>query len=71
MDDAPTVNQMAHNLKGSSGNLGATRMTKLCAELEDAGASGDLSHAQQMLQQLEAEFTRVRPALEAEVARLG
>jgi len=66
--DARSVEQIAHALKGSSGNMGARRMAAICAELEDVGASGDLSRARALLEQLEEEFGRVRPALEAETA---
>ncbi len=68
-DDASSVERMAHTLKGSSGNMGATRMATICAELEDAGHSGDLSRAVALVEPLEAEFGRVRPALEAETGR--
>jgi CheY-like chemotaxis protein len=67
--DAQTVERAAHTLKGSSGNMGAQRMSALCGELQDAGVSGYLTHAPELLQGLEVEFGRVRPALEAEVAR--
>jgi two-component system, sensor histidine kinase and response regulator len=67
--DAGSVERAAHTLKGSSGNMGATRMAAVCAELEEAGASGDLGRVPELLDRLEEEFGRVRPALEAEVAR--
>lgn len=44
-------------------------MATICAELEDAGHSGDLSRAVALVEPLEAEFGRVRPALEAETGR--
>ncbi|MGI8910065.1 MAG: response regulator [Rubrobacteraceae bacterium] len=71
--DARFVEQTAHGLKGSSGSMGATGMEKICTELElqSAGASGDLTHVSGLIEGLEAEFGRVRPALEAEVARSG
>jgi HPt (histidine-containing phosphotransfer) domain-containing protein len=66
-DDAPEVERTAHKLKGSSANLGATRITKLCEELENAGGSDDLSRAPELLEQLESEFERTRPAIEKEL----
>jgi CheY-like chemotaxis protein/HPt (histidine-containing phosphotransfer) domain-containing protein len=68
--DAPTVRRVAHTLKGGSGNMGAKDMSRICAGLEDAGASGDLSQAPELVGQLEEEFGRVRPALEA-ATRIG
>jgi hypothetical protein len=44
-------------------------MAVICAELQNVGASGDLGHAAELLDRLEKEFGRVRPALEAEVVR--
>ena len=65
--DAAGVERVAHTLKGSSGNMGAARMSAICAELQDVGASGDLARAPGLLGGLEEEFGRVRPALEAEM----
>jgi hypothetical protein len=45
--------------------MGAHHMTVLCEELEEAGFSGDLSRAPDLLRRLEAEFERVRAALAA------
>jgi HPt (histidine-containing phosphotransfer) domain-containing protein len=66
---AYSVERIAHTLKGSSGNMGATRMTAICSELEEVGASSDLSRAPELLEQLKEEFGRVRVALEAKIAR--
>ena len=68
-NDASSVERVAHTLKGSSSNLGALRMATLCAELEDIGHSGDLSRAPVLIERLEAEFGRVREALDAEMER--
>ncbi len=66
--DAEAIERVAHTLKGSAGNMGAKRMAAICSELQDAGESGDLSGASELLKVLEAEFERVRPALETERA---
>jgi two-component system sensor histidine kinase/response regulator len=65
--DAPTVERVAHNLKGGSGNMGARGMVGLCAQLEVAGASGDLSRGPALLERIRHELERVDRALEAEV----
>ncbi len=67
--DASSVQRVAHTLKGSCGNMGATRMSTICAELEDVGRSGELERAPVLVERLEAEFGSVRPALEAEMER--
>ncbi len=65
--DAGSIERSTHALKGSSANLGATGMARICAKLQEAGASGDLVGAAELLGQLEEEFGRVRPALEDQV----
>ena len=67
--DPLTVERVAHTLKGAAGNMGAPGMAAICAELQDVGASGYLGVAAELLGRLEKEFGRVRPALEAAVAR--
>ncbi len=67
--DAEAIERTAHTLKGSSGNMGALRMAKMCENLQEIGRSGDLSEASEPIEQLEAEFDRVRKALEAELSK--
>jgi HPt (histidine-containing phosphotransfer) domain-containing protein len=67
--DASSVERVAHTLKGSCGNMGALKMAAICAELEDIGHSGELERAPAFVERLEAEFARVRRALETEIAR--
>jgi HPt (histidine-containing phosphotransfer) domain-containing protein len=66
--DAPAVERAAHTLKGGSGSMGAKGMSGLCAQLEDVGASGDLSQGSQLLGRIREELGRVERALEAEVS---
>jgi HPt (histidine-containing phosphotransfer) domain-containing protein len=66
--DAPAVERAAHTLKGGSGSMGAKGMSGLCAQLEDVGASGDLSQGTQLLGRIREELGRVERALEAEVS---
>jgi HPt (histidine-containing phosphotransfer) domain-containing protein len=65
---AHEVEETAHLLKGGSGYMGAVRMVEICTELQELGATGELSRAPELLDALEAEFGRVRLALEAAVA---
>jgi CheY-like chemotaxis protein len=67
--DAASMAQVAHALKGSSANMGATRLVTICEELEDAGHSGALERAPALVERLEAEFGRVRAALEKELTK--
>lgn len=63
-EDAQRLSQEADALKGSSGNMGATGMSRLSSELESVGESEDLVQAHALLDALEEEFGRVRPALQ-------
>ncbi|CAA9490871.1 MAG: diguanylate cyclase/phosphodiesterase (GGDEF & EAL domains) with PAS/PAC sensor(s) [uncultured Rubrobacteraceae bacterium] len=67
--DAASVKGTAHALKGSSGNMGALRMATICAELEETGSAEKLEYATALTKRLEAEYGRVRSALEAETNR--
>jgi CheY-like chemotaxis protein len=68
--DAAALAETAHALKGSSGNLGATRMQELCGELQTLGRAGDLASAGALLDRLDEEFSRVRPVLQQEQDRI-
>src|SRR5215204_3810807 len=65
--EAQQVEETAHMLKGGSGYMGAVQMAEICAGIQGLGASGELSRAPELLDELEAEFNRIRPALEAAV----
>jgi CheY-like chemotaxis protein/HPt (histidine-containing phosphotransfer) domain-containing protein len=59
----------AHNLKGSSQNLGARRMAALSTELETLGKSRTVEGAAELVTRLEQEYRRVCQALATEIAR--
>jgi HPt (histidine-containing phosphotransfer) domain-containing protein len=63
--DAGRVEEVAHGLKGSSAQLGATHMAGLCAALQEAAGAQDLSAAAAQVAELQSEFGRVRAALQA------
>ena len=65
--DAPTIETVAHKLKGGSGNIGAGGLVDLFTRLEDMGASDDLSAGFGMLERLREELGKVDLALAAEV----
>ena len=67
--EAQEVEEKAHMLKGGSGYMGAARLAQMCARLEESGASGELSQAPELLDAIEMEFGRVRPALTAAIAK--
>jgi PAS domain S-box-containing protein len=63
------LRRAAHNLKGSSHNLGARRMATLSAGLETLGKSGTVEGAADLVTRLEQEYKRVCRALATEIAR--
>ena len=64
--DAKALQQAAHALKGSSGNVGAQRLRKLCLLLEQLGANGTLDGAAELLSALEKEAVQTTAAIEAQ-----
>jgi len=69
--DAGRVAELAHGLKGSSAQLGATRMHCICAALQEAGGRPDLRRAAAHVAELQREFVRVHAALEAVLQEAG
>jgi two-component system sensor histidine kinase/response regulator len=69
--EAGRVEEVAHGLKGSSAQLGATRMSRLCAALQEAPGHADLGQAAAQVAELQREFVRVRTALEAVLHEAG
>jgi HPt (histidine-containing phosphotransfer) domain-containing protein len=63
------LKRAAHNLKGSSNNLGARTMAALSAELEIIGKNGTVEGAAELVSRLEQEYQRVCQALAADIAR--
>jgi two-component system, sensor histidine kinase and response regulator len=62
-NDGIAVSHIAHTLKGSSGNIGATRLSALCEQLMHASKVALPAEVGQHVAHLEMEFTRVHAAL--------
>jgi PAS domain S-box-containing protein len=62
--DAQSLKQSAHSLRSSSANLGATRLSNLCKELEMMGRVGITTHASESMARVEAEYEKVKVALQ-------
>lgn len=65
--DSGKLYRAAHTLKPSSSHLGAVRFAAMCETLERMGKAGQLEGALEKLAALEAEFERVKVALEAQI----
>jgi len=66
---ASAMQEAAHSLKSSSGNVGAMNLVALCKELEQMGRENSLQSASEVLTRIEAEYEAVRKALTMEVQR--
>jgi HPt (histidine-containing phosphotransfer) domain-containing protein len=67
--DERALRRAAHNLKGSSTNLGAYRLAAHCAAIEQADGNDSFQMSSALLTQLEWEFERVRQVFTAERQR--
>ncbi|MEH1897524.1 MAG: PAS domain S-box protein [Nostoc sp.] len=67
--DAQTIWKAAHQLKSSSGFIGAMALAQLCRVLEAQGRSSKLENSVESLSQLYQEYEQVRTALEKELAK--
>ncbi|HEY2593354.1 MAG TPA: winged helix-turn-helix domain-containing protein, partial [Chloroflexota bacterium] len=54
--DAERLGREAHRLRGASGSLGAQRVARVCAAIEEHARANDLAQVDAMLEQLEAEL---------------
>jgi HPt (histidine-containing phosphotransfer) domain-containing protein len=63
--DAEALRRAAHSLKGSSSQIGAVQMTRLCRDLEEQARTTDLRGATETLRRLDDAFDRVRAHLQA------
>ncbi len=72
VSDPEALRQAAHSLKSSSANLGAMTLSNLCKRLENLGRSGTTTEGAGQFVQLEAEYEKVKTALQLECAdKLG
>ena len=68
-DDAEALVQAAHAIKGSSGNVGATRLAKIARELEQLGRSSTVTEADRWLLPLREELSRVEASMRREMEK--
>ena len=61
--DAKAVQRGAHGLRGSTSNLAAQMASEAARKLESLAQAGDLQQAESVLQELESQLVRLKPAL--------
>jgi CheY-like chemotaxis protein/signal transduction histidine kinase/HPt (histidine-containing phosphotransfer) domain-containing protein len=69
--DAREIEVLAHSLKGSSGQIGATLLAALCEQLISGARNNDLSDASTLCERAAAEHSAVMTALDAELQRMA
>lgn len=65
--NAKALEVAAHSLKSSSSYIGALKLSAFSKELEFMGRNGSLEGSVEKAAKVEAEFKRVKAALEAEI----
>ena len=63
------LKKVAHSLKSSSANVGASRLSTLCQSLETAGLENGKEEARSLLDQIQVECATVQVALLEELQR--
>lgn len=68
--DALSLQEKAHSLKSSAGNMGALQLSEICLQLEKMGQSKNLGQALALGQSLDSEFKQVSLEL-TEIVKKG
>jgi CheY-like chemotaxis protein len=63
--DTATTSHLAHQLKGSSANLGARRLSDALSRLEQSANDNDLAHAAPLIKEIQGTFDRTRVQFQA------
>lgn len=63
--DLEVTERGAHSLKSSAGNLGARRLERVAARIEEHASRGELEAAADLLDDLESAYGEARTSLEA------
>ncbi|WP_409479333.1 Hpt domain-containing protein [Pseudobdellovibrio sp. HCB154] len=58
-NDSRTLQEKAHSLKSSSGNMGALQLSQICLQLEKMGEAQKITEAKALVPSLDNEFKTV------------
>lgn len=61
--DCKAIRAEGHALKGSSSQLGASEMARMCFQMEQMGNTGNIAEAAGLLAQIEQHFAEVAQAM--------
>lgn len=67
--DANDLARVAHSFKGSSSNMGALRLARLCGELEDSARKRPLSGLAELVGKIDYEYQFVQNLYKLELQR--
>ncbi len=67
--DRDALERTAHTLKGASANVGASGLADVCAGLEQHARQEELRDASELMEQFDAEYSRVHAALQVVATR--
>jgi len=59
-NDADSVKRAAHNLKSSTGYLGAMQLSELARQIEEGAAANDLSNTGELYEQAQSMFETIK-----------
>ena len=65
--DAPGAERQAHTIEGASSNVGGEALRAVAFEMEQAGQTGDLAAVTARLADLDAQFDRLKHAMQQEL----
>ena len=68
---APELRAAAHSFKGSSSNMGATRLALLCGQLEERAQKKQLADIKELVIEINDEYQMVRRLYRAERQRVS
>lgn len=69
-EDAATIARECHSLKSSSGNLGAKRFSKLCAQIEGVAKIGTVAGIEAWVAELQPAYQEAEAGLQEVLAGL-
>lgn len=62
--DLDAVRKSAHAIKGSSGNVGANRLSRIAADVEDSARDGSWNSVAERIAEMRPDFELVRAEIE-------
>jgi len=65
INDADAVEQIAHSIRGASGNIGAEAMKEFATELETMGRKSQLGQAPSILESMNSEFEQIKSYIDS------